>query len=175
LEAGSFLQKHRDRKITPIFIHAGVKEGGKMQSLNTRKAKRGFTLIELMIVVAIIGILAAIAIPKFADLIRKSNEGATRGNLGAVRSALSIYYGDMEGQYPTDVNSLTVNTKYMKALPLAKVPPHHGDANAATNTSSTVQDGGGWAYNNMTTASNFGNIWVRCTHTDTKSKSWSEY
>ena len=53
----------------------------------SRKANKGFTLIELMIVVAIIGILAAIAIPKFADLIRKSNEGATKGNLGATRSA----------------------------------------------------------------------------------------
>jgi len=62
--------------------------------------KTGFTLIELMIVVAIIGILAAIAIPKFASLLRKSNEGACKGNLGALRSALSIYYGDMEGQYP---------------------------------------------------------------------------
>ena len=53
-----------------------------------------------MIVVAIIGILAAIAIPKFADLIRKSQEGATKGSLGALRSALTIYYGDMEGVYP---------------------------------------------------------------------------
>jgi len=64
------------------------------------KTKKGFTLIELMIVVAIIGILAAIAIPKFADLIKKSKEGATKGSLGALRSALTIYYGEQEGMYP---------------------------------------------------------------------------
>jgi prepilin-type N-terminal cleavage/methylation domain-containing protein len=175
LEAGSFLQKHRDRKITPVFIHAGVKEGGKMQSLNTRKAKRGFTLIELMIVVAIIGILAAIAIPKFADLIRKSNEGATRGNLGAVRSALSIYYGDMEGQYPDDANALTVNQKYLRAIPTAKMPPFHSDANSVSLMSGQTGDGGGWGYNNVVTDTALGTIWTRCTHTDTKSKQWSEY
>ena len=62
---------------------------------------KGFTLIELMIVVAIIGILSAIAIPKFADLIRKSNEGATKGNLGAVRSAITIYYGTNAGLFPS--------------------------------------------------------------------------
>ena len=55
-----------------------------------------------MIVVAIIGILAAIAIPQFAQLISKSQEGATKGNLGTIRSALSIYYGDTEGRYPED-------------------------------------------------------------------------
>src|SRR3982751_371983 len=103
--------------------------------MNT-KAKRGFTLIELMIVVAIIGILAAIAIPKFSQLITKGNEANTKGNLGAIRSALSIYYGDTEGAYPvtSDLSGLTLNSKYMTSVPVAKLPAvatlntGHGDS-----------------------------------------------
>jgi len=107
------------------------------------KTKKGFTLIELMIVVAIIGILAAIAIPKFADLIKKSKEGATKGSLGELRSALTIYYGENEGIYPvanavgspesstqvaegaeTGVFSNGTGpflTKYLPAMPLVKL------------------------------------------------------
>jgi prepilin-type N-terminal cleavage/methylation domain-containing protein len=55
-----------------------------------RNKQKGFTMIELMIVVAIIGILAAIALPKFADMIEKSREGSTKGNIGALKSANSI-------------------------------------------------------------------------------------
>ena len=65
-----------------------------------KTTRKGFTLIELMIVVAIIGILAAIAIPKFADLINKSKEGATKAGLSSLRSALQVYYGDNEGRFP---------------------------------------------------------------------------
>jgi prepilin-type N-terminal cleavage/methylation domain-containing protein len=61
---------------------------------------RGFTLIELMLVVAIIGLLAAIAIPKFSDMIDKSREAALKGQLGTLRSALTLYYADNEGVYP---------------------------------------------------------------------------
>src|SRR5438552_13263251 len=93
----------------------------------------GFTLIELMIVVAIIGILAAIAIPKFASLIRKSNEGASKGNLGSIRGALSIYYGDLEGQYPNDMAALTVSGKYLASVPLAKTPNYHSDVSTTYN------------------------------------------
>ncbi len=95
--------------------------------------RKGFTLIELMIVVAIIGILAAIAIPKFANLIRKSNEGASKGNLGSIRGALSIYYGDLEGQYPSDMASLTISGKYVTSIPSAKAPNYHGDSASITN------------------------------------------
>jgi prepilin-type N-terminal cleavage/methylation domain-containing protein len=61
---------------------------------------RGMTLIELIIVAAIIGVLAGIAIPKFAQMIRKSQEAATLGQLGGVRSALTIYSADNERRYP---------------------------------------------------------------------------
>src|SRR5690349_10264107 len=117
----------------------------------TKKMKRGFTLIELMIVVAIIGILAAIAIPKFSQLVTKSNEANTKGNLGAVRSALSIYYGDMEGWYPADtLVTLTSASKYLTAIPVAKLPQSpnnvgHGDSTAVA-ASTTQNDAGGWVY-----------------------------
>ena len=142
----------------------------------TKSSKKGFTLIELMIVVAIIGILAAIAIPKFAELIRKSGEGASKGNLGSIRSSLSIYYGDMEGQYPTQLAGLTVAGKYLATVPNAKTPNYHTDASTeADGTLVGIVDGGGWAFNNIVSDSNLGNMVVKCTHTDTKGSIWTSY
>src|SRR5258708_7703454 len=60
----------------------------------------GFTLVELMVVVSIIAVLASIFIPKYANLIRKSQEGGAMGNLASLRSALSVYYADNQGAYP---------------------------------------------------------------------------
>jgi prepilin-type N-terminal cleavage/methylation domain-containing protein len=141
------------------------------------KKRSGFTLIELMIVVAIIGILAAIAIPKFADLVRKSSEGAAKGNLTALRSAMSIYYGDMEGQYPADPAALTVGGKYIARIPVAKTPNYHGDLASIYlgSTSGGFQNLGGWFYDSDPTDAAFGSLWVDCTHTDTRGSVWTAY
>jgi len=142
----------------------------------SRVKRGGFTLIELMIVVAIIGILAAIAIPKFADLIRKSNEGQTKGNLGSVRSALSIYYGDQEGIFPATPLALTINGDYIDMIPNAKTPNYHADGSTfLLNTVANMTDAGQWAYDNTPATANFGNLFVNCSHTDTKSTRWSTY
>jgi type II secretory pathway pseudopilin PulG len=133
-----------------------------------------------MIVVAIIGILAAIAIPKFADLITKSKESAVKGSLGTIRSAVSIYYSDTEGFWPASgvslKNSLTLGMKYIDEIPRAalpkngSVPADHmtaqqdiGDPIAATAEAAT-----GWYY--MTTS---GRVAVNCSHNDTKGSTWS--
>ncbi|OGR69412.1 MAG: hypothetical protein A2081_00455 [Elusimicrobia bacterium GWC2_61_19] len=150
--------------------------------------KKGFTLIELMIVVAIIGILAAIAIPKFADLINKSKEGATKGALSSVRSALQVYYGDNEGWFPTDnfTDSLLLNAKYINEIPMAKLPTTtHADSKVVNvNGSSTTYEsganaetavgtaGGGWAYfNSPSYPSVWGTFVANCIHEDIKGQS----
>lgn len=61
----------------------------------------GFTLIELVIVIVILGILAAIAIPRFVDLSTSAKNAAAAGFEGAVKSAHSIYIASNSGAFPT--------------------------------------------------------------------------
>ena len=73
-----------------------------------RKSKKGFTLIELMIVVAIIGILAAIAIPNFLRFQLKSKTSEAKVNLAAIRTAEESYLAEF-GSYVVAAPSPAVN------------------------------------------------------------------
>src|SRR5687767_4746204 len=74
------------------------------------KTQKGFTLIELMIVVAIIGILAAIAIPAYQDYIARSQASEAVQLLGGAKTAMAEFYAD-KGRWPMAPTSVLGNNR----------------------------------------------------------------
>ena len=83
------------------------------------KTQKGFTLIELMIVVAIIGILAAIAIPAYQDYIARSQVSEAVSLTAGGKTPLAEFYAD-RGLWPTNASSVMGNTqgKYVSVISL---------------------------------------------------------
>lgn len=87
-----------------------------MRIPRSRRARRGFTLLELIIVVAIIGILASIAMPALKDMPRRASESVLKTNLRTLREVIDQYYGD-KGHYPETLEAL-VEERYLRAVPI---------------------------------------------------------
>jgi general secretion pathway protein G len=77
--------------------------------------QRGFTLLELIVVTAMIGILATIVMPALKDLPRRAAEAVLKYNLLTLRSTIDQYYGD-RGHYPPTLEAL-VEKGYLRVVP----------------------------------------------------------
>lgn len=91
-----------------------------MQEEKRTKAERGFTLLELMIVLAIMGILITIAQPNLKNSIVRAKEAVLREDLFQMREAIDQYYAD-NGKYPAQLADLVSTSdkarSYLREIP----------------------------------------------------------
>ena len=81
---------------------------GVMGKIRAKRGQKGFTLVELAIVIVIIGVLASFGVPRFRDAVERSKAGESLNYLSAVRAAQERYHA-REGTYASDLSDLDVS------------------------------------------------------------------
>jgi len=124
----------------------------------------GFTLIELVIIIVVLGILAAVAIPKYQDITSEAKESSCRAALGNLRSGIAIYYANQAvktgtGSWPPIDSLRKPGVVMMHSIPENpyQIDKRVPDSIVFTKKKKGKKQGnkGGWVYNETT-----GEIWT---------------
>ena len=122
----AYRQQATEKKLTPFFPPPTVGRDGRggemLSAVGCRlSALKAFSLVEVLMAVAILGLIAAIIVPRFGKQAAQSNIAKTKANLETLRTAIRLFY-EQEGAWPMpDLSNLTVTMpsgmKYLPAIP----------------------------------------------------------
>jgi MSHA pilin protein MshA len=107
--------------------------------------RKGFTLIELVMVIVILGILAATALPRFVDLSSKARENAAKGVLGSIRAAVAIRYASNAAYGSTSPTPTTIEVTMFQDNQVP-VEPYSSSSAVQVSTGTPTGATGGWYY-----------------------------
>ena len=132
-------------------------------SFNPLANPRGFSLIEPVIIIVVLGILAVVAIPKYRDITSETKEASCRAALGGLRSGITIYYADQivatgTASWPNLTQLSAIGTSMSRAIPKN---PYQSNIDSSAMITIGINKGTltgtahGWAYDTAT-----GDIWA---------------
>jgi general secretion pathway protein G len=141
-----------------------------------RTKGRGFTLVELLVVIVVLAVLAAIVVPRFVGAGERSREAALRSDLKVLRNAVALFYTDTKA-YPATLDDLAATTAPATGKDSAGTDKAitAGDWNGPYVESAPDDPISGTPFNYSTTSPTVGKVWSSASGTARDGSNYSDW